>query len=288
MEKLVNADEFVARFMVGNMDHLRYQHSPVKVFRLSEIAPYIKIPTPPILFGYNLLVHITEGHFEHQVGPRVYIVKAPAVLISTYGNISAIKSVDTSAKGHCVLINDNAMTSIFREQEILSIFTVSPLLNLTKETSAGLHQLFRLLYEELHTPDAYKELIESLLKSLLLKVIKLSGSDHALSRTQEIAMLFKQLVHKYCRKHKDIGFYTDRLAISANYLNRCVSAVYNKSSKQLILEVLVMHAQLLLFESSKSVSDICYELDFPDPSYFSRVFKKSVGMSPTDYRQTAK
>lgn len=98
MEKLVNADEFVERFMVGNMDHLRHQHSPLKIFRLSEIAPYLKMPIPPILFGYNLLIHITEGHFEHQIGAKVYTVKAPAVLISTYGSISAIKSVDTGAR----------------------------------------------------------------------------------------------------------------------------------------------------------------------------------------------
>lgn len=288
MEKLVNADEFVERFMVGNMDHLRYKHSPVKVFRLSDIAPYLKIPIPPILFGYNLLIHLTEGYFEHQIGPKVYIVKAPAILISAYGNISSIRSVDTSAKGHCVLINDSVMTSIFREQEILNIFTISPLLNLWEDASDGLNQLFRLLYEELHTPDPYKELTESLLKSLLLKIIKLSAANHTLSRTQEIAMHFKQLVHQHCREEKYVGFYTDLLAISTNYLNRCVSAVYNKTSKQLILEVLIMHAQLMLLESSKSVSDICYALDFPDPSYFSRVFKKHVGMSPTDYRHTAK
>ncbi|WP_134091588.1 AraC family transcriptional regulator [Olivibacter sp. XZL3] len=287
MEKAVNADEFVARFMVGNMDHLRYKRSPVKVFRLSDIAPYLKIPIPPILFGYNLLIHITEGSFEHQIGTKVYTVEAPAVLISPFGNISAIKSVDKSAKGHCVLINDSAMTSIFREQEILNIFTISPLLNLSAAVSDGLDQLLRLLYEELHTAEPYKELAESLLKSLLLKIIKLSASNHTLSRTQEIATLFRQLVHKHCREHKHIGFYTDKLAISANYLNRCVSAVYNKSSKQLVLEVLVMHAQLMLAESSKSVSDICYELDFPDPSYFSRVFKKLVGVSPTAYRLKA-
>lgn len=47
MEKQVNADEFVERFMFGSLDHLKYMRSPVKIFRLSEIAPYIKFPTPP-------------------------------------------------------------------------------------------------------------------------------------------------------------------------------------------------------------------------------------------------
>ncbi|WP_437917867.1 helix-turn-helix domain-containing protein [Sphingobacterium sp. LRF_L2] len=288
MEKPVNADEFVDRFMVGSMEHLRHQLSPVKIFRLTEIAPYLKIPIPPIFLGYNLLVHLTEGYFEHQIGPKVYVVKAPAVLINTYGNISAIRSVDTSAKGHCVLVNDSAMTSIFREQEILNIFTVSPLLNLSTEGNSSLDKLFGLLYDELHTETPYKELSESLLKSLLLKIIKLSASNNQLNRRQEIAMMFKQLVHKNFKKEKNISFYADRLAVSINYLNRCVSSVYNKSSKELILEVLVMHSQLLLFESTRSIADICYELDFPDPSYFSRIFKKIVGISPTTYRKNAK
>ncbi|PUV24731.1 MULTISPECIES: helix-turn-helix domain-containing protein [Sphingobacterium] len=287
MEKQVNAGEFVDRFMTGSLEHLRYQQSPVKIFQLSEIAPYIKFPTPPIFLGYNLLVHITEGYFKHKIGAKEYVVKAPAILISNYGNISTIKSVDKSAKGHCVLINDNAMTSIFREQEILNIFNISPLLNLSTQDSTDLNELFKLLYNELLSESPYKELFESLLKSLLLKIIKLSSSNQALNRRQEIAMMFKQLVHKNFKKQKHIAFYADKLAVSTNYLNRCVFSVFKKSSKELILEVLIMHSQFLLFESNKSIADICYELDFSDPSYFSRLFKKIVGISPTSYRNKA-
>ncbi|MCS4165902.1 MULTISPECIES: AraC family transcriptional regulator [Sphingobacterium] len=287
MEKQVNAGEFVDRFMTGSLEHLRYQQSPIKIFQLSEIAPYIKFPTPPIFLGYNLLVHITEGYFKHQIGAKEYVVTAPAILISNYGNISTIKSVDKSAKGHCVLINDNAMTSIFREQEILNIFNISPLLNLTARDSSDLQELFRLLYNELLSELPYRELFENLLKSAILKIIKLSSSNLALNRRQEIAMMFKQLVHKNFKKQKNISFYADKLAVSTNYLNRCVFSVFKKSSKELILEVLIMHSQFLLFESTKSIADICYELDFSDPSYFSRLFKKIVGVSPTSYRNRA-
>ena len=287
MGKQIYADEFVERFMTGSMEHLKYQLSPVKIFQLSEIAPYIKSPTPPIFLGYNLLVHIFEGYFDHQIGPKTYVVDSPAVLISNYGNISAIKSVDKSAKGYCVLIRENVMTSLFREQEILNIFNISPVLNLSGKANDELQQLFRLLYNESHDGAPYKVLIESLLKSLLLKIIKLSGTAQPLNRRQQVAMLFKQLVHKNFKDQKNIGFYADRLTGSANYLNRCVYSVFMKSSKDLILEVLIMHSQFLLSESTKSIADICYELNFSDPSYFSRVFKKIVGMSPTTYRSTA-
>src|SRR5690606_34799086 len=286
MEKQVNADEFVDRFMSGSLDHLKHIHSPVKVFRLSEIAPHLDIPIPPIFFGYNLVVHLTKGYFKHQIGPEVYTVQAPAVLISNYGNISAISSVDKLAQWHCVLINDNAMTALFREHEILNIFSVSPLLNLSVNENLDLEALLRQLFNEIRSKNPYRELSDSLLKSILLKVIKLSDANKKLTRRQEIAVRFKQLVYKNFKEQKHLSFYADRLAVSSNYLNRCVSSVFKKSSKDIILEVLIMHAQLLLVESTKSVADIAYELDFTDPSYFSRIFKKITGMSPTLYRET--
>lgn len=286
MDKQVNAEEFVKRFMIGSLEHLKHEHATVKIFQLNEIAPYLKTPIPPILFGYDLLVHITHGYFKHQIGPEVYLVQAPAFLIINYGNISAIKAVDKFAQGHCVLINDHAMTSVFREQEILNIFMVSPLLNLNNEDSNDIHQLLNLIYKEFHAEQPYKELSENLLKSLLLKVIKLSDTKKKLNRREEIAMKFKQLVHKNFYKEKQMNFYADKLAVSINYLNRCVSSVFKKSSKELILEVMIMHSQLLLFESTKSISDIAYELEFTDPSYFSRIFKKIVGISPTTYRES--
>lgn len=288
MRKQIYAEEFVERFMTGSLEHLKHQLAPVKIFQLSEIAPYIKSPTPPIILGYNLLVYISEGHFDHQIGPKTYVVNSPAVLISNYGNVSAIKSVDRSAKGYCVLIRENVMTSLFREQEILNIFHISPVLNLDGKGDNELSTLFALLYAEAHDTAPYKVLVESLLKSLLLKIIKLSGEAHPLSRKQQIAMAFKELVHKNFQEHKTPSFYAEKLKVSSNYLNRCVYAVFMKSSKDIILEVLIMRSQILLAESNKSVADISYELNFSDPSYFARIFRKNVGVSPTTYRKSVR
>jgi len=39
-----------------------------------------------------------------------------------------------------------------------------------------------------------------------------------------------------------------------------------------------------IFDTSKSVGEIAYELGFKHPQHFTRMFKKEVGMSPSDYR----
>ena len=289
MEKnQINADEFVSKFMDGSLKHLTYIQTPIKIFPLRDIAPYLKTPVPPIFFGYNLLIHITEGYFNQQIESTTFMVNAPAVVICNYGHISAIHSVDKSAQGYCVLIKEQAMTSMFREQEILHIFNIAPLLNLSKEDSQELNNMLDLLYREIYTDKPYKELYESIFKTVALKIIKLSNANKSLERKQEIALAFKQLVHLHFNNHKTVDFYADKLAVSINYLNRCVSSVFNKSSKELILEVAIIHSQLLLLETNKSVASIAYELDFADPSYFTRLFKKIVGISPSEYRKGVK
>lgn len=288
MDDRVNAEEFVERFMTGDLGHLQYQQLPVKIFEISEIAPFIKLPTQPILLGYNLIVHLTEGSFSHQLGPSELTINAPAVLMSNYGNVSTIKSIDKYAKGYCVLIKEDTMTSIFREQEILNIFTIAPLLNLSEEEDTEVGSLLTQLFKELRNEDPYFQLSESLLKSLLLKIIKLSASYKVLNRKQEIAIGFKKLVHHHFKVQKSISYYADRMAISTNYLNRCVYDVFRKSSKDVMLDVLIRHSQLLLHESTRTIADISYELNFSEPSYFCRIFKKKIGLSPTNYRASLK
>ena len=39
-----------------------------------------------------------------------------------------------------------------------------------------------------------------------------------------------------------------------------------------------------IFDTSKSISDIAFELGFKYPQYFTRMFKKQVGVSPLEYR----
>lgn len=286
IKKKVYADEFVSMFMEGSLKHLKHIHTPIKIFALKDIAPYLRTPIPPILFGYNLLIHLTKGSFQHQIESTKFMVKAPAIMIANYGHVSAINDVDKNAEGYCVLIKEQAMTSILRDQETLNIFNIAPLLNLQMSDNRDLEALLELLYKEIYNENPYKSYYESIFKTIILKVIKLSDTNNTLHRKEEIAIAFKQLVYLDFSNEKSVTYYADKLAVSTNYLNRCVSAVFKKSAKQVILEVAIMHSQLLLIETNKPIATIAYELEFQDPSYFARLFKKLVGLTPTEYRKS--
>jgi len=48
----------------------------------------------------------------------------------------------------------------------------------------------------------------------------------------------------------------------------------------------VEHSCRLLRQTDLRVNQICYRIGIDDPYYFSRLFSKQMGMSPTKYRES--
>ena len=71
---------------------------------------------------------------------------------------------------------------------------------------------------------------------------------------------------------------------SASYLSDLVRKETGKSAMEHIQLMLIDIAKEKLFEKNKTISEIAYELGFEYPQYFSRMFKKQVGMTPNEYR----
>jgi AraC-like DNA-binding protein len=57
-----------------------------------------------------------------------------------------------------------------------------------------------------------------------------------------------------------------------------------KSPQEHIQLKLISIAKERIFDPSKSISEIAYELGFKYPQHFSRMFKKSTGVTPNEYR----
>jgi signal transduction histidine kinase/ligand-binding sensor domain-containing protein/DNA-binding response OmpR family regulator len=71
--------------------------------------------------------------------------------------------------------------------------------------------------------------------------------------------------------------------MSISQLNRKLNALINQPAGQLMRSLRLQRAADLLKQRAGTVSEICYQLDFNDPAYFSRAFKKQFGCSPTEY-----
>lgn len=71
--------------------------------------------------------------------------------------------------------------------------------------------------------------------------------------------------------------------MSVSQLNRKLNALIGQPAGQLMRSLRLHRAADLLKQKAGTISEICYQLDFNDPAYFSRTFKKQFGCSPTEY-----
>jgi len=72
----------------------------------------------------------------------------------------------------------------------------------------------------------------------------------------------------------------------ATYFSNLFSQTFDIPPKQYILQKKISKAQALLLDESIPISTIAVKCGFADQMYFSRIFKKKVGLSPLAYRKS--
>ena len=80
----------------------------------------------------------------------------------------------------------------------------------------------------------------------------------------------------------------EQLSVSQRYLSDTLKKETGKTSTEHLQLYLIDEAKNILLDPQKTVSEVAYELGFEYPPYFSRLFKKKEGISPTDYREKYK
>jgi AraC-like DNA-binding protein len=82
----------------------------------------------------------------------------------------------------------------------------------------------------------------------------------------------------------DVKYFASRLHLSPNYLSDLLNKHTGKTTQEHIHLRLVEKAKSLLWDTSKSISEIAYDLGFEHPSHFTKVFKAKTGKAPKEYR----
>lgn len=73
--------------------------------------------------------------------------------------------------------------------------------------------------------------------------------------------------------------------VSRSYLYRAFQAEFGCSPAEYLTRYRIQRARQLLHHSPLPIGAVAVSVGFEDPFYFSRVFKREVGVSPTEYRE---
>ena len=95
---------------------------------------------------------------------------------------------------------------------------------------------------------------------------------------------FKKLIDTHYKSWHSTNQYASELHISPDYLNKIVKSQTGKTAKEHIQSRIIIGAKRLLYFTELSNKEIGFELGFSEPANFSAFFKKSVGISPSQFK----
>ena len=154
------------------------------------------------------------------------------------------------------------------------------------------HKIIETLWATIHYDNIDKEVTYSLLTAILnlFKGINdrnaVTTTHSSSSRERSVFLNFIRFVHQYSKKERKLSFYADKMCLSQHYLSTIIRQATDCTAKEWIEKSVISEAKVLLKYSNLLTYQISDELNFNNPSFFCKFFKRLTGMTPQQYQES--
>ena len=215
-----------------------------------------------------------------------YFLKKNQAILIYPGQIDFMPDIH-SKEGYLFAFEESFFYQIVEgiNSDYLNGYISNTLVSLSKKITDILNKLIKLILSEYNT-DYRMPLLKSYLESFLFHISSCFENKRETVRNIDdkiIIELFK-LVDQNFREEKEVSFYASKLGITSKKLTRLCIKKMGKTIKQYIIGRLVLEIKKEIFKNEKSFKEIAFDLNFSEPAYFTRFFKKNTSMTPEEFR----
>jgi AraC family transcriptional regulator, transcriptional activator of pobA len=267
-----------------------------KIFRLTEeeAAEIAAKPEEPHFHDFEELLVGMEGTLDHFIDFREENFDAPYVSYVTKGKIHRV--IPGLKNNKCQVWVIRFRSEFIPETTFQLYANYHDKANIVMQEGEGFRRmplLCEMMSGEMNRPDPDFGVIRQLLGALFTVIEserkRLHPQDPNIMRTQNITFKnFLIILEENFRRPLGVEFYAEKLFMTSRNLNLICHNILQQSVTEIIETRKLIEAKNLLISTDKTISEISFEIGFNEKSYFTNVFRKRSGQTPSEFRDEMK
>lgn len=258
----------------------------------------------PFKVEHGAFIYVTGGHGRMFINMREYDIRTQDFVTIISGSLLSLMECSDDFQAYYIIFSEKFTRDIdLWKNTIYSLMFIlrNPVLQVTSDENASLVNSYCSMLHEIYTKDNItfkEEIMKNMLEAVMFAVsgfyqdARRNGRQDAvypkLTRNHELFADFIELVTRHYETEREVMFYADKLCITPKHLGYVVKSVSGDLASEMIAKAVVMDAKSKLKSTDLTVRQISDSLNFPNPSFFGKYFKKHVGITPKEYRDGKK
>jgi AraC-like DNA-binding protein len=263
------------------------------IFRLGkkEAEEIETSPDEPHVHDFEELIVGIDGEIQHFIDFKCEKFKSPFISFVTKGKIHSIKPGIKNDKFDLWVIEFKSEFIPETTFQLYSYYHDHANLPMQKgEYFDRMVSICGMMYNETQQSIPDYAVIRLLLSTLFTMIEserkKTEFTDKRFYSTQNITFRnFLKILEENFRRPEGVEFYAEKLFMSARNLNLICHNILQKSVSEIIETRKLIEAKNLLISTNKTISEIGFELGYNEKAYFTTVFKKKSGQTPSEFRE---
>ena len=234
-----------------------------------------------------------KGKLSHFIDFNEQTFKAPFVSFVTKGKIHRVQP--ELLDGECELWVLRFKSEFIPETtfQLYNYYHDQANFCITQQRIQKLNTVCTLIYDEMQADKPDLAIVKDLLSALFSMIeherkLYFNQYNNTLNNQNTTFQSFLSILEDNFRRSEGVNFYAEKLFMSAKSLNAITQNILHQSVSEIIETRKLIEAKNLLFTTEKTVGEIGYELGYSDKAYFTAVFKKKSGQTPTEFREEMK
>ncbi len=273
------------------LDQIKQHKALPIIVRLPHDTPYgediVNELNAPVRQGFYSLLLVVKGESKHMVDFQDITVTDNQLVFVTPWQIHAME-ITAGTASYGTSFGEELMNYFPSSFPFFTNPFGNQVIEMPPHVSQRMVFVFQAFNNVMQDNESNPELVLTYLDSVLTECNCAYFKDHAPATDAKDSLtdfiVFKNYIEDNYIDHPTVEQMAEKLGMNTNALYHLVKTKCGVSPKTYLTERLMLEAKRKLYLENISIKELAYDLNYNDPEYFSRLFKKHTGKSIPEYK----